>query len=112
MGSSMPVIHFRMKIPAEVKREGNWFVSRSPHLDVYSQGQTPDEALKNLVEALQLFMESCFERGVLEQVLKDCGFRPAHDVHVNTRHHREQDQYVDVDVPFSLVANAAANHAC
>lgn len=109
MGSSMPMIQFRMKIPAQVKREGNWFISSSPHLDVYSQGKTERESLENLIEALQLFLESCFERGVLEQVLKDCGFRAAHDIH--PARGREQENHF-VDVPLSLVANAAENHAC
>jgi predicted RNase H-like HicB family nuclease len=113
MGISAPMlIQFRMKIPAEVRREGNWFISRSPNLDVYSQGRTERESLENLIEALQLFMESCFERGVLEQVLKDCGFRPVHDIHAADVSPHREDRYVDVDVPLSLVANAAANHAC
>ena len=47
-----------------------------PPLDVYSQGDTEEAALVNLAEALHLFIESCFERGALEEVLKDCGFRP------------------------------------
>ena len=52
-------------VPAEVREEG-----------AYSQGDTEETALGNLAKALHLFIESCFERGTLEEVLKDCGFRP------------------------------------
>jgi hypothetical protein len=41
---------------------------------VSSQGRTRDQAARNLIEAAQLFLEDCFERGTLEEVLKDCGF--------------------------------------
>ena len=63
-------------VPAEVREEGAYYVSVCPPLDVYSQGATEEAALVNLAEALHLFMESCFERGTLEEVLKDRGFRP------------------------------------
>jgi len=35
------------------------------------------KALDNLAEALYLFLRSCFERGMLGQVLKEAGLRPA-----------------------------------
>ena len=63
-------------VPAEVREEGAYYVSACPSLNVCSQGATEEAALVNLAEALHLFMESCFERGTLEEVLKDCGFRP------------------------------------
>jgi predicted RNase H-like HicB family nuclease len=48
-----------MKRPfsATVWREGNWFVSQCLELDVASQGQTEEEALDNLREALELHFE-------------------------------------------------------
>ena len=49
-------------------------VSCCPALDVYSQGDTKEEALSNLREAVQLFISSCYERGTLADVLKDSGF--------------------------------------
>ena len=59
---------------AEVWREGDVYVSHWPTLDVYSQGPTEDVAVRNLVEALELFLASCYRRGQLDRVLKDCGF--------------------------------------
>jgi hypothetical protein len=40
------------------------------------QGRDQEEAVRNLIEAAQLFIESCFERNVLDEVLKNCGFAP------------------------------------
>lgn len=42
---------------ATVWREGNWFVSQCLEVDVASQGETEEEALKNLKEAFDLHFE-------------------------------------------------------
>jgi predicted RNase H-like HicB family nuclease len=49
----------RMKRPfaATVWREGNWYVSQCLEIDVASQGETEEEALANLKEALELHFE-------------------------------------------------------
>ena len=49
-----------MKRPftATVWREGKWYVSQCLELDVASQGETEEEALTNLKEALELHFES------------------------------------------------------
>ena len=48
-----------MKRPfaATVWREGNWYVSQCLEVDVASQGETEEEALANLAEALELHFE-------------------------------------------------------
>ena len=48
-----------MKRPfaATVWREGDWFVSQCLEVDVASQGETEEEALANLKEALELYFE-------------------------------------------------------
>jgi predicted RNase H-like HicB family nuclease len=48
-----------MKSPfaATVWREGDWFVSQCLEVDVASQGETEEEALANLREALELYFE-------------------------------------------------------
>jgi predicted RNase H-like HicB family nuclease len=40
-----------------VWREGNWYVSQCLEIDVASQGETEEEALANLREALELHFE-------------------------------------------------------
>ena len=61
-------IRIELSVPAEVRQDGSHFVSFCPPFDVYSQGPDEEAALANLVEALQLFIESCCARGTLEQV--------------------------------------------
>ncbi len=52
-----------------IRREGDWYVAKCLGLPVTTQGETDSEAMGNLIEATQLFIESCLERGTLEQVL-------------------------------------------
>ena len=49
-----------MKRPfaATVWREGDWYVSQCLEVDVASQGETEEEALANLKEALELYFET------------------------------------------------------
>jgi len=48
-----------MKRPfaASVWREGEWYVAQCLELDIASQGESEDEALSNLKEALELYFE-------------------------------------------------------
>ena len=47
----------RKNFTASVSQEGNWYVAQCLELDVASQGQTEEEALANLREALELHFE-------------------------------------------------------
>ena len=40
-----------------IEREGNGYVALCPELDVASQGDSIEEARRNLLEALELFLE-------------------------------------------------------
>jgi predicted RNase H-like HicB family nuclease len=42
---------------ASVWKEGDWFVAQCLEVDVASQGETEEEALANLKEALELHFE-------------------------------------------------------
>ena len=44
-----------------IEREGDGYVSLCPELDIASQGETIDEARRNLVEAVELFFETASE---------------------------------------------------
>ncbi len=73
-----PVVKYEFRLPIEVDKKGKWFISTCPILNVRSQGTTESKAKENLIEALQLFVETCFEHGTLDQVLRDAGFKPRH----------------------------------
>jgi len=47
----------KRSFPATVWREGKWYVSQCLEIDITSQGETEDEALANLKEALELHFE-------------------------------------------------------
>jgi predicted RNase H-like HicB family nuclease len=43
---------------AIIEREGDGYVSLCPELDIASQGDNIEEARQNLIEALELFLET------------------------------------------------------
>jgi len=53
------------------------WVSLCPQIGVASQGATRAGAKAALQEAVELWFESCIERGVLEQALREANFRPS-----------------------------------
>ncbi len=44
-------------LSAVIHKEGDWYVSLCPELDVASQGKTIEEAISNLKEAVSLYLE-------------------------------------------------------
>lgn len=46
-----------MKLSAILQKEGDWYVSLCPELDIASQGKTVEEAVTNLQEAVELYLE-------------------------------------------------------
>jgi predicted RNase H-like HicB family nuclease len=53
---------------AQIRREDALYVALCPELDIASQGATEDEAMRNLSEAVQLFLD-CADKGeIIERV--------------------------------------------
>lgn len=98
-------VTFTLTMPVEFRQEHDWVVAEFPTLNVASQGRTRDEATRNLIEAAQLFIESCFERGRLDEALKELGFQPGRPGESAPRDH--------LQVPVELLArrNGSAPHA-
>jgi predicted RNase H-like HicB family nuclease len=46
-----------LQLTAAITHEGDWYVARCLQVEVTSQGQTVEEALANLREALELYFE-------------------------------------------------------
>jgi predicted RNase H-like HicB family nuclease len=65
-------------LTAYVRRDGRrrW-IAVCPSIDVASQGSSEDEAKRCLKEAVEVWFESCVERGVLDQALREASFRPS-----------------------------------
>ncbi len=53
---------------ALIEREGNQYVALCPELDIASQGDTVEQARKNLHEALELFFETASEQEIEERL--------------------------------------------
>jgi len=56
------------QLTAIIEREGNGYVSLCPEVDVASQGDTVDEARRNLKEALELFFETASPEEIKERM--------------------------------------------
>ncbi len=56
-----------------IKKEKGGYVTFCPGFGVYSQGETIEEAKANLTEAVELYLESAKELGILEEVLEEAG---------------------------------------
>jgi len=53
----MEEVHMKRTFTASVWKEGNWFVAQCVEVDVASQGESEQEALSNLREALEFYFE-------------------------------------------------------
>jgi predicted RNase H-like HicB family nuclease len=53
---------------ALIERDEDQFVALCPELDIASQGRTVEEARDNLVEAIELFLESASPEEVRERL--------------------------------------------
>jgi predicted RNase H-like HicB family nuclease len=56
------------RVTAIIEREGDLYVALCPDLDIASQGSTIEEARANLLEALELFLESASDEEIEERL--------------------------------------------
>lgn len=55
-------------ITAIIEREGDGYVALCPEVDVASQGDTIEEARKNLQEAVELFLETASPKEIEQRL--------------------------------------------
>jgi len=63
-----------IQFTARIFKEGRAFVAHALELDVSSCGGSKEKALKNLKEAVALFLEEAEKMGTLEQILEEAGY--------------------------------------
>jgi predicted RNase H-like HicB family nuclease len=51
-----------------IEREGDVYVSLCPQIDIASQGDSVEEARKNLIEAIELFFEMPSPQEILKLI--------------------------------------------
>ena len=103
---------FNLQLPYATKRDGASHVARCPALDVYSQGPSHRKAVTNLADALRLFLMSCYERGTLDQVLRDSGFRPASPTRRTSTMKTASKQFDTLMVPLPFLVDTRRKELC
>lgn len=63
-----------IQFTTRIFKEGRSFVAHALELDVSSCGGTKEKALRNLKEAVRLFIEEAENLGTLEQILQESGY--------------------------------------
>lgn len=53
---------------AIIEKEGRWYVGLCPELDVASQGRTIEQALQNLKEAVELYLQTASKSEIKDAV--------------------------------------------
>jgi predicted RNase H-like HicB family nuclease len=69
----------KLETTVTVWREDEQFIAHAMPLDVMSSGRTHEEARHAVAEAVRVFLETAEERGVLETILEECGYRRKND---------------------------------
>ena len=59
---------------AYIKKEGEMYSAVCIEFDVASCGYTPEEAYRNVIEAVTIHLRDAQELGTLEEVLTEAGF--------------------------------------
>ena len=63
-----------IQFTTQIFKEGRIFVAHTRELDVSSCGGTQQKALRNLKEAVRLFLDEAERMGTLEQILEEAGY--------------------------------------
>lgn len=70
----------RVILTGVAEKDGNQFTALCPELDVASCGDTVEEALDMLEEALEVYLEDLADIGNLDRELKECGVTVREDI--------------------------------
>jgi len=69
-----------LKMTIEFWREGRLYIARSPELDMLAQGDTLEQAKKNLIEVVEIQLEEMKELGTLDEFLLEAGYKSQDDI--------------------------------
>lgn len=62
-------------LPVSILKEDKCFVAYSPALDLSTSGKTFEQAKKRFDEVVEIFFEELLEKGTLDKVLKELGWK-------------------------------------
>ena len=63
-----------IQFTTRIFKEGRTFIAQALELDVSSCGGSKEKALRNLKEAVRLFLEEADKMNTLEQILEEAGY--------------------------------------
>ncbi|MGA2715305.1 MAG: hypothetical protein ABSG41_19565 [Bryobacteraceae bacterium] len=63
-----------IQFTTQIFKEGRTFVAHTRELDLSSCGGTRQKALRNLKEAVRLFLEEAERMGTLQQIIEEAGY--------------------------------------
>lgn len=104
-------IEMQVRVPIKFKVYKRYVVASCPALDVCSQGDSVETAKDALGEALTAFLASCLERGVLGDVLKDCGFKAVNKPKKNAKTPAASSEDY-LNIPLHLLSEQGNNNHC
>ncbi len=59
----------KARLTAIIWEEDGVFVSKCPEIEVSSAGDTPEEAISNLIEAIELWLSNARQLGIIDDYL-------------------------------------------
>jgi len=65
----------QFNIPVSILREGKKYIAYTPALDLSTSGDSYEHAKKRFEEIVNVFFEEIIEKGTLEDVLTDLGWK-------------------------------------
>ncbi len=65
----------KLKMTIETWAKGSWYIAKCPELDFVSQGKSPEQAKRNLLEVIEIQFEEMKELGTLDEYLYECGYK-------------------------------------
>lgn len=72
--TSNSFVNLSVRLECALSHQGQEWIALCLPLDVMTQAETKEKALESLREAVELWFESCIERGVLDEALTEAGF--------------------------------------
>jgi predicted RNase H-like HicB family nuclease len=67
--------HMNLRMTIQIWEKGPWYIAKCPELDFVSQGKTPEEAKRNLLEVIEIQFEEMKEMGTTNDYLEECGYK-------------------------------------
>jgi predicted RNase H-like HicB family nuclease len=68
-------VNLEVSLPVSVLKEGKYFIAYSPALDLSTSASSFEEVKKRFSEVVQIFFEELLEKGTLDEVLSELGWR-------------------------------------